>query len=269
MRHIMMTKIYKQRGTMVLVAVVLLGLVGLSAGCTPGTPQPTPTPTRTPHPTATYTPLPPTPTLTPTPTPTPAFPVTIGCAQGVPASACARLQEQAAAEAERFTWTEDGVSADVVLTSLDDGQGIPAGAWTYVVAAPFFTVADDVTSADLMATWQTGSTGPFVEHALLVSPDTNQVFSAWWGAAQGNGIMVVEAADLLATAQQIDAWVLLPFDALQPEYKVFYLDGHTPLEKDWQPELSALSRPSVSVQPGAPGNAATIAENRRHLCKPR
>lgn len=248
----MVKTIIKQRGTVVLSAVFLLCLFWLSAGCTPGTPQPTPTPTRTPYPTATFTPLPPTPTLTPTPTPTPAFPVTVGCAQGVPAAACARLQEQVAAAAEWFTWTEDSVGADVVLTSLDDGQGIPAGSWTYAVAVPFFTVEDDVTSADLMATWQTGSTGPFVDHALLVSPDTHQVFSAWLGASQGNGIMVVEASELLTTAQQIDAWAILPFNALAPEYKVLQLDGHTALEKGWQPELSALSRPLYLSSPGRP-----------------
>jgi len=233
----------RQRDHIVLTTVLLLCLVWISAGCTPGTPIPTPTPTRTPRPTATLTPVPPTPTLTPSPTPTPAFPVTAGCAKGVPAAACLRLQEQANKAADRFTWTEAMDGADVVLTSLDDAKGVPVGAWTYAVTAPFFTVDDEVTSADLMATWKTGSTGSFADHALLLSPDTYQVFSAWWGPSQGIGVMVVTASDLLTTAQQIDAWAILPFDALAPQWKVLQLDEHTPLEKDLHPEHYALTLP--------------------------
>jgi hypothetical protein len=227
----------------ILMAISALCLLWFAAGCTDGTPIPTPTPTRTPLPTATFTPVPPTPTLTPSPTATPAFPVTVGCVTGAPVEACVRLQEQINLAPDRFLFTGEASRADVVLTTLDDGSGSPVGTWTYVIAAPFFTVDDEVTSVDLVATWQTGAVGPFANHALLLSPESYEVFNAWWGPPQGVGVMAVPASELLVTAEQIDAWALLPFDALQPQWKVLLLDGHTPLEKDWQPENDILTLP--------------------------
>ncbi|MDF1512418.1 MAG: CapA family protein, partial [Anaerolineae bacterium] len=140
-----------------------------------------------------------------------------------------------------FSWLDNGDAAQVVLFASADGSGEVVGQWTYVVAANFFTVQDDVSGADLMATWQTGPAGDFVQHALLLSPDTYQVLSAWWGTPQADGIMVVDEADLLATAEQIGAWALLPFDELAPQWKVLTLDGTTTMEKDWSPESYLLS----------------------------
>ena len=235
-----------------LTAVFMLSLVWLSTGCSFGTPVPTPTPTRTPRPTATFTPVPPTPTLTPSPTPTPAFPVSIGCARGVPEAACVRLQTQAGEVPNYFAWLDNDGGADVVLNSQEDARGIPVGTWTYVVAAPFFTVEDTVSSGDLMTTWQTGAVGPFIEHPLLLSPDTHQVFSAQWGTPQSAGVMAVADEDLLATAEQIGGWVIMPFDALTPQWKALQLDEYAPMAKDWSPGDYPLSLPLFLSSAGRP-----------------
>ena len=242
LKYLILTYLFRQRVFILLTVVCIVVVLMLSTACAPGTPVPTPTPTRTPRPTATFTPVPPTPTLTPSPSPTPAFPVTVGCAKGVPEAACVRLQQSAGAAGDYFEW-QDGNNPEVVLTQLDDGRGIQVGAWTYVVAAPFFTVDDAVTSDDLMTTWQTEAAGPFSNHALLLSPDAYQVMTEWWGPSQNVGVMIVNPAELLPTAQQIDAWVILPFNALTPQWKVMQLDGTTPLVKDWRPENDVLSIP--------------------------
>ena len=121
--------------------LTLVSLLLLS-GCATPTIGPTPTPTRTP--------IPPSPTLTPTPvppspTPTPAFPVTAGCAPGVPAGACDRLRAGVAEAVAYFAWTDDAVSADTLLEIAPLANAVPVGTWTYAVVAPFFTVDDDVT----------------------------------------------------------------------------------------------------------------------------
>ncbi len=200
---------------------VLLALAVLT-GCATPTVGPTPTPTRTPAPT---------PTLTPSPTATPAFPVTVGCTEGVPATACARLQAIAAEDSVHFAWRGDG-AADVILSAGDPPGKMPVGRWTYALAAPFFTIPDGVPLNDLRAAW-TGAedAGLLSARPLLVSPETRAVIAHHWGEPAGY-VQTITATHMLTTAQSLDAWALLPFDALAPEWKVLHVDNQTPLARD-------------------------------------
>lgn len=207
---------------------LMLASVLVFAGCAMPTIAPTPTPTRTPKPTWTPTPLPPTSTPTPTVTPTPAFPVTVGCTERAPDDACALLMEQVSAQPEDFTWIADATEAHVIFDIAPDG-GI--GRWTYAVAAPFFTVDDDVTTADLLATWSGTPSGPFVQHPLVVTTDTLHTLVTLWGEPAEGAVSLVAASELLTVAEQIDAWGILPFNRLEPEWKVLRVDGLSLLEK--------------------------------------
>ncbi len=202
-----------------LFALIVLSFV-LSACGTP-TVGPTPTPTRTPRPTETPTPI---------PTPTPAFPVTVGCAGFVPGDVCKALQALVTADPNHFSWVESVEGADIVL----GGEGIPGakalGVWTYAVAAPFFTVADEVASADLIATWQGTPGGPLTGRPLLVTEDTRDALTSLWGEA-GESVQVVSLEELLTTAEALDAWAILPFHHLEPRWKVLRVDGFLPIAK--------------------------------------
>jgi poly-gamma-glutamate synthesis protein (capsule biosynthesis protein) len=207
--------------------LALLGLL-LLTGCVTPTIGPTPTPTRTP--------IPPTPTLTPTPvppspTPTPAFPVTAGCAPGVPEGACDRLRAAVAEASAYFVWTDDVIHADTLVDVVPLPNAIPLGTWTYAVVAPFFTVVDDVGIADVRATWSGTPAGPFTERPLLVTGDTRDALSMLWGASAEGALQVVTASELLTTAEQLKAWAIVPFDALEPRWKVLRVDGLSLLEK--------------------------------------
>ncbi len=197
------------------------------AGCATPTIGPTPTPTRTP--------VPPTPTLTPTPvppspTPTPAFPVTVGCASGVPADACARLQAIVAADSAHFAWIGDAAVANIVLDVAETPSALPVGQWTYALAAPFFTIPDGVPLADVRATWTGSPAGLFAARPLLVSADTRAVLAQHWGEPVDT-VQTITATHLLPSAQALAGWALLPFHMLEPEWKVLHLDGQTPLSR--------------------------------------
>jgi len=207
--------------------VALLALF-LLTGCATPTIGPTPTPTRTP--------IPPSPTLTPTPippspTPTPAFPVTAGCASAVPADACARLRAGVAEAAAYFAWTDDAVTADTLLDIAPLANAVPLETWTYAVVAPFFTIDDDVATADVRATWGGTPAGPFVERPLLITEDTRDALGTLWGAPAEGALNVITATELLSTAQQMNAWAIVPFDALEPRWKVLRVDGLSLLDK--------------------------------------
>ncbi|HQE93585.1 MAG TPA: CapA family protein [Anaerolineae bacterium] len=236
-----------------LMALFVLSLLLAGCGLATVDPMPTSTPTRTPHPlTPTLTPTP----VPPTPTPTPAFPVTAGCAAGVPATACARFREKVSAAATYFTWSDDTAHADTLLGGTDVPHATPLGTWTYAVAAPFFTVDDDITTADLRATWSGTPAGPFALHALLVTTDTRDALVTLWGAPAEDALQLVAASDLLTTAEQMDAWAIVPFDELAPRWKALRVDGLSLLDKN----LEAAAYPlAVTLYWGSASRSETLA----------
>ncbi len=185
----------------------------------PATLEATATPTRTPRPTS---------TPVPTWTPTPAWPVTAGCADTVNAEACLAFQGYVNEVPDLLTWRGDALS-DVVLVH-DDKAPVSAGQWVYVLAAPFFTVEDEVSYADVQATWHGAASGIFEEHPLLISENDALLLSAWWGMP-GESVQTYPAEELLSRAEALGGWALLPFDKLTSRWKVLRVDGINPLEK--------------------------------------
>ena len=233
-----------------------IGLAVLAACATPHHFDVTPTPTRTPRPTA---------TATPTPTPTPAWPVTVGCDDGVPETACALLRARADQDPVHLAWAEGDSTADIRLTSEATPNTQPVGTWTYAVAAPFFTLDDEVALADLQAAWAGSPSGPLAGHPLLVSPDTESALSDLWGLPPSAVVQTALPDELLAQAIRLDGWAILPFDQLGPRWKVLRVDGVSLLEKGLDPGSYPLSFPLylvVSARPDALPLLPTDLSNR-------
>jgi len=227
----------RRRRVLWLLSLVASGLVlGVAAGC--GSLRRfdvTPTPTRTPRPTAV-------PTLTPTPTP--AWPVALGCEEAVPPGACDRLRASADRDPAHFAWAEDPAAADLRLTTDGDPHALPAGRWTWGVAVPFFTLQDEVASADLRAAWAGEQPAdPFAARPLLVTTDTLQALILLWGLPVGETVRTVAAPDLLAETVRLGGLAVLPFDSLEPRWKVLRVDGLSLLEKGLAQESYPLSIP--------------------------
>ncbi len=217
-----------------IIILVLLMITPLLGGCVTATLGPTPTPTRTPRPlTPTLTPTP-TATATPvppTPTPTPVFPLTAACAPDVPETACAQFRECVSKATPYFAWRDEPAHADTLLSSTAMPKAIAVGTWVYAVAAPFFTVDDEVSSAEVRATWEGTPGGPLAFHPLLVTTDTHHVLATLWGPPAEGAIQRVAASELLTVAEQLQGWAIIPFEALTPRWKVLRVDGLSLLEK--------------------------------------
>lgn len=185
-------------------------------------PQVTPTPTRTPRPpTATPTPV-------PSPTPTPAWPITAGCSENVSGDVCDRLRDAVEQDPEHFVWSEDPASAEIQVGTESLANRRLFATWVYALVAPFFTLEEGVSSGDLQATWTGEATGPFGEHPLLVSADAQQALS--FGPPTG-AVRVVESSEILSETIQHDAWAIVPFEDLEPRWKVLQVDGASPLDR--------------------------------------
>jgi hypothetical protein len=175
------------------------------------TPAPTFTPTNTPSPT---------PTLTPTPAP-----VSLWVQAAVPVALSSAIVE---ANYVEVVDSADRADAELVLT--DDG---PAE-WVLVPAVPFPTIPDDITYDNVVAFWQGDvealaylSDGAGNPTLYVTEPVLAALKQALGEPAEGTPITVVAADEIVDTAWDARplAWAIVPFDELDPKWKVLSLDG--------------------------------------------
>jgi poly-gamma-glutamate synthesis protein (capsule biosynthesis protein) len=103
----------------------------------------------------------------------------------------------------------------------------------YALVAPFPTVTDGVSFDELKRAWMEG-TAPtsFGDTPLLMDPSTLDSFTALWDAPAAGAVRIVAADQLLETAwTDMPSWAILPFEALEPRWKVLTIDGQSPIRK--------------------------------------
>ncbi len=131
----------------------------------------------------------------------------------------------------------------VPLWAMSAVMGCRAAAYVYALTAPYFTVADGVTSDELEAFLYGKRTANFEE--LVMSPQTRDAFIRAYGMLPFYAsVTVMEAAELLRYAWENEGvWALIPFEELDPRWKVMTVDGVSPFSFDFDPAEYALSLP--------------------------
>ncbi|MGA2110769.1 MAG: CapA family protein [Anaerolineales bacterium] len=172
---------------------------------------------------------------TPTPSPTAAPQVTsVWVSPGLPAAFLAALRFPSG-----FSQTRDSSSANL---RLEAGGRRPLSAWVYALVAPFPTIPDGVSLQDLRNDWQGGSSGPFAGRPILMSQDTLAVLSASWQAPAPGATQVLPADQIVAYAwAHRPAWAIIPFESIEPRWKVLEVDGSSPIHKDFSPTAYGLT----------------------------
>ncbi len=172
-------------------------------------------------------------TLAPTPTPTP---LRIFFAPGAPLAVSNTLRETIIQEhPDQFALVGSAESADLQAFVAQAG-GVPdqnaLATWIYALVAPFPTLVDEVSLAELQAAWQ-GVASPNFGGPLRVSAETRAAFGAVWGEPAAGAVEVVESAVLVDTLwANRPAWGIVPFEQLHVSLKVLTVDGHTPLHRN-------------------------------------
>jgi poly-gamma-glutamate synthesis protein (capsule biosynthesis protein) len=200
-----------------LVAFICLAIL---AACVPATELPTATQTVVPSPS----PLP----ATNTPTP---MPDALWVSPAVPAG----LLE--IAKSWGIPKTDDPALATQKLDISDTPQG---STWIYALVAPFPTVTDDVTYADLLSTWKGVPTGPTAGHVILLAESTLRALAVLWGEPASGAVRVVPLDQMVDTAWKESAWAIIPFEDIQPKWKVLSVDGQSPIHKNFDASSYSL-----------------------------
>lgn len=240
--------------------LILLASLGLSAALFAAcgsltSPEITPTPTRTPRPT---------PTPTPSPTPTPAWPMTVFVPEGLPAPVADALNSALADHPDLFVPAPSAEAADVQVALHPNPDATPLAEWVYAVVAPFPTLTDEVTWVDVASSWSGTLAGPFTDRPLLMDADTHTALMTPLGTSADGAISIFPTDQLVDTAwANRPSWAIVPFDRLEPRWKVLHVDGVSVLDKD----LNTTRYPLV-VRVGVTGIGRGVAKLQEVLGAP-
>lgn len=131
------------------------------------------------------------------------------------------------------------------IPSQEPGPNETRIQWVYALVAPFPTITDGVTLEQLKLAWSEEiAPEPFTGHPLLMEDATLAAFTALWGEPAGGAVRVLPADQLLDTAwSELPSWAIIPFEALQPKWKVLSIDGQSPVRKNFDLAAYPLAVP--------------------------
>ena len=146
-------------------------------------------------------------------------------------------------------------------SSINDNQSPQpkqsTSVWIYVLVTPFPSVTDGVLLADIQHSWAGQPAGAFAGRPLLMDGPTLEAFSALWGAPAASAVHVASADQLVDLAWSAQpAWAIIPFEELEPRWKVLSVDGQSPVHNDFLPDNYPLKvtfslSPSVATLPSS------------------
>jgi poly-gamma-glutamate synthesis protein (capsule biosynthesis protein) len=152
-------------------------------------------------------------------------------------------------------------AADSAAASLriHIGAGEPLAQWVYALVARFPTVIDGYPLDELRSAWRGQPPVTMSGQPIALDPATLQALSALWEAPAAGATRNLPADELLDEAwAHPGSLVLIPFEALDPRWKVLTVDGQSPLWKAFDPAAYALTVP-VAIQ-GESARARALAE---------
>jgi poly-gamma-glutamate synthesis protein (capsule biosynthesis protein) len=255
------------------------GLLMALAACSPAALVPTVPPTASALPTAT---VPPTPTIVPSPTPLPTK--TIWIDPLLPAN----VHEALMTEATQFAESAGESPVRIVLTTTAQAdvkiaagtEGAPLITRTFAVAAPFPTVADEISFENFKKFWAgdaaalanvsaDGQTPP----TLFMDADTRAALVLLLGEPADNAkiqLSLTENVLAEAWAAQGASLAVVPFDQLEARWKLLRVDGINLFERE-----ADMAQYPLTLQVRAAGDAdllnqiesAITPSNNRDLSK--
>ena len=137
--------------------------------------------------------------------------------------------------------------------------------WVYALVAPFPTIKDGVTFDELLRAWTEGEL--LSGMPLLMEESTHDALTLLWDAPAAGAVRIVSTGELLDTAWTESAWAVIPFEELQPKWKVLTIDGQSPIRKNFDVAyyplvvdftLQSSSNPQLPITNYEPSKLTTV-----------
>jgi len=146
------------------------------------------------------------------------------------------------------------------LARLQVGTANQVASWVYVLVAPFATVPDEVSLEDLNARWTASPEGNFPAERIVISSESLDLLSWLWGIPNPLFVDQEPAEQILDECwKSADAWTILPFEELQPQWKVIAINGQNPIRPGFSPATYPLNLPFSLVKTDENGSADFVA----------
>ncbi|MBE9478574.1 MAG: CapA family protein [Chloroflexi bacterium] len=126
---------------------------------------------------------------------------------------------------------------------VEPGGELRIAEWVYSLVAPFPTVEDGMSYESLRALWS----GEAQEgKRIFLTEDVFEVMSAVMGIPSRSWVHITAPEDLLERAwEERPAYAIVPFEDLEPGWKVLELDGQSPIrvnfDQDAYPLIASFS----------------------------
>ncbi|HET9914984.1 MAG TPA: CapA family protein [Anaerolineales bacterium] len=132
--------------------------------------------------------------------------------------------------------------------------------WLYTLVAPFPTVTDGVTFDELHVAWTEGTApAPFSGVPLLMDESTLAALTALWDEPAAGAVRIVAADRLLEEAwSAMPSWGIIPFEKLEPKWKVLTIDGQSPIRKNFDLAKYPLVA-SIAVEAVNSGQSSVVS----------
>ncbi len=127
----------------------------------------------------------------------------------------------------------------------------------FAAVVPFPTVDDEITLNELRDLWQGNLQGDYNE--LLVDEETEIIFTEFFGRVPSGEVTIVDKSHIQGKVWESTSTIaMIPFDEINPRWKVLKVDGISPLDKPMDVSrypltlsyfLVGLSEDSTLIQP--------------------
>ncbi len=152
-------------------------------------------------------------------------------------------------DALRGLFVSDEAKANI---KFEVGTQNPVSQWVYALVTPFSSTQKGLSGDELLSLWQGGG------QSLLMDQDTQSMLTALWGP--GTGVQVLPKEQLVDYAwSHKPALAIVPFEDLNPRWKVLSVDGLSPIHKDFDLAQYRLKVPISLISD--PDRAALIQGN--------
>ena len=129
------------------------------------------------------------------------------------------------------------------------------GNWVYALVAPFPTVTVEVSAIWLQNIWH-GQPEDTIETLLVAEADLPALTSLL--GEPGQTVQTQPKDQLLETAWTTqNTWAIIPFEEIEPRWKVIVIDGQSPIHKDFEQDQYALNV-LFSASPVGPEESFTL-----------
>ena len=147
----------------------------------------------------------------------------------------AKLQEQIS----QANLPTSEANANEIAFSIEFSPENPIGNWVYALVAPFPTITDEISQSWLQDLWR-GEPQDQIQ-SLLISPESLPALTSLLGEP-GENLQIIESEQLLETAwTNQNTWAIIPFEEIQPRWKVISIDGQSPIHNDFDKDEYLLN----------------------------